>query len=494
MPRSAVKDRVARHETRTYGSFLDGKWVNDETKAGAVIDVVDPATAKSFAKVACIDAHQMRSALHAAGAAFSSWRSRTALERGTLLHRVADELLRRKAEIARTITLENGKPLAQSEGEVGMAADHLRWFAEEARRTYGRSVPQQVQGKRHLIVKTPIGVVGAIAPWNFPLVLAVRKAAPALAAGCPVLLKPASQTPLSGIHLAECMQAAGVPGGVFQLVIGEAQMISHELLSSMICRKISFTGSTRVGKLLILAAAETVKPLSLELGGLAPVLVFDDCDLDVAVREVIIAKFRNTGQSCIAANRIYVQRSIYREFTDRFCAAVGGLKTGPGLEAGVDVGPVINEAGLRGALEQIDDAVRKGARVLAGGKRVEGLPGFFLQPTVLDGVSDDAACMSEETFAPVAPICSFETEEEAVARANNTEYGLSAYGMTRDLNRMFRLSESLEVGTLGINDGAPTVSPCPFGGVKQSGWGRELGTEGLDAFLETKHVSIGGVA
>jgi succinate-semialdehyde dehydrogenase/glutarate-semialdehyde dehydrogenase len=411
-----------------------------------------------------------------------------------LLHRVADELVQRKAEIARTITLENGKPLAQSEGEVGMAADHLRWFAEEARRIYGRSVPQQVQGKRHLIVKTPIGVVGAIAPWNFPLVLAVRKVAPALAAGCPVILKPASQTPLSGIHLAECMQAAGVPGGVFQLAIGDATMISRELLSSTICRKISFTGSTRVGKLLIQAAAETVKPLSLELGGLAPVLVFDDCDLDVAVREVVIAKFRNTGQSCIAANRIYVQKTIYREFTDRFCAAVSRLKTGPGLEPGVDVGPVINEAGLRGALEQIEDAVRKGARVLTGGKRVEGLSGFFLEPTVLDGVSDDAACMGEETCAPVAPICSFETEEEVVARANNTEYGLSAYAMTRDLNRMFRLSESLEAGTLGINDGAPTVSSCPFGGVKQSGWGRELGTEGLDAFLETKHVSIGGVA
>jgi len=484
------KSKAPRGVDHPFASYIGSEWVD----TGERVEVVDPSTGKSFATVSSIQQKHVLNALTTAEKAFSEWREFSALERGGLLRKVADELMRRRPEIARTITLENGKPLAQSEGEVGMSADHLYWFAEEARRVYGRSVPNQVKGKRHLIVKTPIGVVGAIAPWNFPLVLSVRKVAPAMAAGCPVILKPASQTPLSAIHLAECMQAAGVPPGVFQLVIGDAAMISQTLLSSPICRKISFTGSTRVGRLLIQGAAETIKPLCLELGGLAPVLVFEDCDLDVAVRETIIAKFRNTGQSCIAANRIYVQKSIHREFTERFCAAVARLKTGPGLEAGMDVGPLINEAAVQGALQQIDDAVKLGARLLAGGKRIENLPGFFLEPTVLDDVPDAAACMCEETFAPVAPISTFETEDEVLERANNSPYGLSAYAMTRDLNRMFRLGERLEAGTLGINDGAPTVSSSPFGGVKQSGWGRELGIEGLEAFLETKHISIGNLA
>lgn len=473
----------------SYGSLIGGEWVHTPQQ----IEVIDPSTAKPFAKVSAIQREHVTMALDAAEKAFADWRQQTAPERGALLHRVADELLRRRSEIARVITLENGKPLAQSEGEVGMSADHLRWFAEEGRRIYGRSVPNQVNGKRHLIVKTPIGVVGAIAPWNFPLVLSVRKVAPAMAAGCPVILKPASQTPLSAVLLAECMQTAGVPPGGFQMVIGDAAMISQAFISSPICRKISFTGSTRVGRLLIQNAADTVTPLSLELGGLAPVLVFEDCDLDVAVRETIIAKFRNTGQSCIAANRIYVQRSIANEFTARFCDAVRKLKTGPGLDPGVDVGPLINESAVHGALDQIADATAKGARLLAGGKRLPSA-GFFLEPTVLEDVTDDATCMCEETFAPVAPIATFETEDEVIRRANNSPYGLSAYAMTRDLARMFRLSERLEAGTLGINDGAPTVSSCPFGGVKQSGWGRELGTEGLEAFLETKHVSIGNIA
>ncbi len=476
--------------THSHGSYIEDKWVYTSRE----VDVVNPATALPFAKVSEIDASHVEEALRAAQAAFASWRELTAIERGAVLHRVADELVRRRTDIARTITLENGKPVAQSEGEVSMAVDHLRWFAEEARRTYGRSIPNQIRGKRHLVVKTPIGVVGAIAPWNFPLVLSVRKVAPAMAAGCPVILKPSRQTPLSSVHLAECMQAAGVPAGVFQMVIGDSGMISGKFLSSPICRKVSFTGSTQVGQLLIRNAAETIKPLCLELGGLAPVLVFDDCDLDVAVRETIVAKFRNTGQSCIAANRIYVQKGIYSAFVQRFCAAVAKLKTGSGLEPGVDVGPVISEGALRGALAQIEDAVKKGARVASGGKRIAGMSGFFLEPTVLDGVTDDAVCMREETFAPIAPICSFDTEAEVVHRSNDTIYGLSAYAMTSDLNRMFRLSEAMEVGTLGINDGAPSVSTAPFGGVKQSGWGRELGMEGLEAFLETKHVSIGGVA
>ncbi len=476
-------------EAVLYGSYLGGKWFAD----GDGFQVVNPATAMPIAKVSVVGKGEVQEALRAAEAAWPAWRAMTAKDRGRVLNKVADEIVSRKAEIAQTITLENGKPLAQSEGEVGMTEDHLRWFAEEGRRVYGRIIPQQVNGKRHLVVKTPIGVVGAIAPWNFPLVLAVRKVAPAMAAGCPVILRPASQTPLSAVLLAQCMEAAGVPAGIFQLAIGDAAAISDELLSNPICRKISFTGSTRVGQSLIQRAAKTIKPLSLELGGLAPVLVFDDCDLDVAVRETIIAKFRNSGQSCIAANRIYVQKTIYKEFVERFCAAVAKLKTGPGLEPGMDVGPVINQSGLDDAMKQIEDAVRSGGRVVAGGGRIKDLPGFFLQPTVIEGMADDAVCMREETFAPMAPISSFDTEEEAIRRANDTPYGLSAYAMTRDIGRIFRLSEHLEAGTIGINDGAPTTSQCPFGGVKQSGWGRELGVEGLEAFVETKHVSIGGI-
>ncbi|HZQ42298.1 MAG TPA: NAD-dependent succinate-semialdehyde dehydrogenase [Acidobacteriaceae bacterium] len=484
------KADLLQDQQHPYGSYIAGQWVGTAEQK----DVVDPSTAKPFAKVCSIQKEHVSIALEAAEQAFGEWRQVSALERGKMLRRVGDELTRRRQEIARTITLENGKPLAQSEGEVAMSADHLYWFAEEARRVYGRSIPNQVKGKRHLIVKTPIGVVGAIAPWNFPLVLSVRKAAPALAAGCPVILKPASQTPISGIHLAECMEAAGIPPGVFQLVIGNAAMISETLLSSPICRKISFTGSTQVGRLLIRSAAETIKPLCLELGGLAPVLVFDDCDLDIAVRETIIAKFRNTGQSCIAANRIFVQKKIHKEFTERFCAAVSKLRTGPGLEPGMDVGPLINNAAVNAALQQVEDAVSKGARLLAGGKRMANSAGFFLEPTVLDEVPDAAACMCEETFAPVAPLSTFESEDEVLERANSSEYGLSAYAMTSNINRMFRLGERLEAGTIGINDGAPTVSSAPFGGVKQSGWGRELGIEGLEAFLETKHVSIGNFA
>ena len=473
----------------TYSSYIGGQWAKIENE----FEVVDPATAQPFAKVGMVGLTEIRQALVNAEAALPMWRALMVKDRGVLLHKVADELVRRKGEIARAITQENGKPLGQSEGEVMMSEDHLRWFAEEAKRAYGRTIPNQTAGKRHMVFKTAIGVVGAIAPWNFPLVLSVRKIAPAMAAGCPVILKPATQTPVSAILLAECMQTAGVPAGVFQVVIGDAVMISGEFLANAICRKISFTGSTRVGRELIRGAAQTIKPLCLELGGLAPVLVFDDCDMNRAIEQTIIAKFRNTGQSCIAANRIYVQRGIYKEFVAGFTAAVGKLKIGPGLEPGMDVGPVIGQSGLDSALAHISDAVDKGGRVMAGGKRLAGSAGFFLEPTVIEEVHATSTCMSEETFAPIAPITPFDTEEEAIGAANDTQYGLSAYAMTRDMARIFRLGEQIEAGTLGINDGAPTVSYAPFGGVKQSGWGRELGTEGLDAFLETKHLSIGGV-
>ena len=480
---------MSQVQEKAHKVYLGGKWI----ETGEEIHVKNPATGETFASVAAVNRDQVRDAFAGAQASYPAWRGLTAKERGTLLLRIADEVHKRADEIARIITLENGKPLAQSKGEMAMTEDHLRWFAEEGRRAYGRLIPHQVQGKRNMVVKTPIGVVGAIAPWNFPLVLAVRKAAPALAAGCPVVLKPSSQTPLSTLAFAECVEAAGLPGGVFQVVVGSARMIAEEFLTNSICRKITFTGSTEVGRELIRGAAQSIKPLSLELGGLAPLLVFDDCNLDQAVEQTLIAKFRNTGQSCIAANRIYVQRSIHDEFLKRFVAGTQKLKTGPGLEPGVDVGPLINQQGLDAALAQIEEASSHGAKVLCGGKRMAGSKGYFLEPTVIDGVTEASQCMREETFAPVAPITTFSTEDEAIELANASDYGLSAYAMTRDIGRIFRLAERIEAGTIGINDGAPTTSQSPFGGVKQSGWGRELGSEGLDAFLETKHVSLGGI-
>ncbi len=471
---------------KTYPLYLNGDWY----VSGPFQQVINPANGATIAQVSTVDRTRVAQAISDAHEAFHGWRKLTGKARGEFLHAIADELENRSAEIARTMTLENGKPLAQSQTEVAFAVDHLRWFAEEARRAYGRVVPQQVDGKRHLVIKSPIGVVGAITPWNFPLVLGVRKAAPALAAGNTVILKPAEQTPLSAIAFAECVAAAGLPKGVFQVALGDAPEIGQEFLQNPLCRKVTFTGSTEVGRILIAGAAQTVKPLSLELGGNAPVLVFDDVDLNRAVEGALIAKTRNTGQSCIAANRIYIQRGIYEDFLEAFTARMKSLKVGDGLEPGVEIGPLIDDAGLAKALAHIEDAVARGARVLCGGKRF-GDKGFFIEPTVLADAPNDALCAQEETFAPVAAISAFDTEEEAIAMANNTIYGLSAYAFTANLDRAFRLMESLEAGTIGINDGVPSTSNCPFGGVKQSGWGRELGSEGLDAFLETRHVSLG---
>jgi succinate-semialdehyde dehydrogenase/glutarate-semialdehyde dehydrogenase len=471
---------------KTYPLYLNGDWY----VSGPFEQVINPATGDTIAQVSTLNRGRVAQAISDAHEAFQSWRKLTGKARGLFLRAIADEIENRSTEIARTMTLENGKPLAQSQTEVAFAVDHLRWFAEEARRAYGRIVPRQVDGKRHLVIKSPMGVVGAITPWNFPLVLGVRKAAPALAAGNTVILKPAEQTPLSSIALAECVAAAGLPKGVFQVVLGAASEIGQEFLQNPLCRKVTFTGSTEVGRILIAGAAETVKPLSLELGGNAPVLVFDDIDLNRAVEGALAAKTRNTGQSCIAANRVYVQRSIYEDFLEAFTARMKSLKVGDGMEKSVDIGPLIDDAGLTKALAHIEDAVARGARLLCGGKRF-GDRGFFIEPTVLADVQKDALCAQEETFAPVAAVSSFDTEEEAIAMANDTIHGLSAYAFTANLDRAFRLMELLEAGTIGINDGVPSTSNCPFGGVKQSGWGRELGSEGLDAFLETKHVSLG---
>jgi succinate-semialdehyde dehydrogenase/glutarate-semialdehyde dehydrogenase len=471
---------------KTHPLYLNGQFVTTDK----TIPVLNPATGQPFAQMSVCGRDRVAQALADGHAAFQSWRNVMGRTRGDFLLKIAAEVERRKDEIARTITLENGKPLPQSLSEVAMTIDHLRWFAEEGRRSYGRTIPPQADGKRHIVIKTPIGVVAAISPWNFPLVLAVRKVAAALAAGCTVVLKPASATPLCSVLFAECAHAAGLPRGVFQLVAGSASEIAAEFLENSLCRKITFTGSTEVGRKLIAGAAAQVKPLSLELGGHSPVLVFDDADLAKAVEGTMIAKYRNTGQSCIAANRIYVQRGVAEKFIAALVERVQALKVGPGTEPGVDIGPLINSAAVDLALKHIADAQAKGAKLLCGGERWGAAGGAFLEPTVLTGVPGASLGMCDETFAPVAYVNVFDTEAEAIERANDTPYGLAAYVFTRDLNRAFRLMDALEAGMIGINDPIPTTSNAPFGGVKQSGWGRELGTEGLDAFLETKHTSL----
>jgi succinate-semialdehyde dehydrogenase/glutarate-semialdehyde dehydrogenase len=470
---------------KIYPLYLNGEFVATDRH----FSVRNPATAQVIAEMSAVDRPRLNRAIQDAHVAFASWRVLTAKARGEFLHKIANELERRRDEIARTMTLEAGKPLAQSLGELAMTVDHLHWFAEEARRGYGRVIPHQTDGKRNLVVKTPIGVVGAIGPWNFPLVLGVRKVAPALAAGCTAILKPASATPLCNVAFAEACHASGLPKGVFQLVAGSAGDIAAEFMENPLVRKISFTGSTEVGRSLIAGAAAQIKPLSLELGGLNPVLVFDDADLEKAVDGAMVAKFRNTGQSCIAANRIYAQRGIYDRFVQRLVEKTQALKVGDGLEPDVQVGPMIDDKALQKALEHIADAVQRGARVLCGGKRLD-RPGSFLQATVLADVPKESLCLREETFAPVAAVRPFETEAEAIESANAAPFGLAAYAFTSDLSRAFRLMDQIETGMLAINDGLPTTTNAPFGGVKQSGWGRELGSEGLDAFLEAKHVSI----
>ncbi|UCF97390.1 MAG: NAD-dependent succinate-semialdehyde dehydrogenase [Spirochaetaceae bacterium] len=476
-----------------YKLFLNGRWVDMKRH----FEVTDPGTGETFARVPLVGREETRTAIEAANEIFDGWRSLPGMARGDYLLAVAALLRERKEQIARVITRVNGKPLAQSRGEVDVSIDHLRWFAEEARRAYGRVIPHQAEGKRHLVLKHPVGVVAAIPPWNFPLVLAVRKAAPALAAGCPVILKPSRQTPLCTLELARCVEEAGLPAGIFQVLCGPAEEIVAEFMGNPRCRKVSFTGSTEIGKKLLEASAKTVTKLSLELGGHAPVLVFADADLDRAVEGAIITKFRNTGQSCIAANRIYVQREIYQEFLVRFVEKTRALKVGYGLEEDADIGALINRQALGTALAHIENALAGGARLLCGGKPAEvggaGSGGIYLQPTVLADVPADAACMREETFAPVAPVCAFDHEEQAIEQANNTRYGLAAYAYTNDLNRAWRLAERLEAGTIAINDAVPSTSNAPFGGMKESGLGRELGSEGLEAFLETKHISFGSV-
>jgi succinate-semialdehyde dehydrogenase/glutarate-semialdehyde dehydrogenase len=465
--------------------YLNGQWKS----SSQTIPVINPATGETLAAISSVTRAEIQQAIADAHASFESWRNLPSTRRADYLLATATEMNRRAEDIARTITLENGKPIAQSRTEVAVAVDHFRWFAEECRRAYGRIIPNQVVGKRHLVIKAPIGVVGAISPWNFPLFLAARKVAPALAAGCPTILKPSELTPLCAIQMAECIDAAGIPPGVFQLVTGDAPMIGEEFCSNPLVRKITFTGSTAVGQKLIVAAAALVKPLSLELGGHAPAIVFDDANLDQAIEQVLAAKFRNTGQSCIALNRLYVQKGIYGRFISRIVPRVAQMQVGNGLDESVEIGPLIDQRALDKAMLHIDDAIKRGAKLLCGGKTRQGA-GFLLEPTLLENVAPDALCMKEETFGPIMPIVRFDHETDAISMANASSYGLSAYAFTTTIDRMWRIAESLQAGTIGINDGVPSTSIAPFGGVKKSGWGRELGSEGLEEFLETRHISI----
>jgi succinate-semialdehyde dehydrogenase/glutarate-semialdehyde dehydrogenase len=471
---------------KKYPLFLNGELrLAEQTQP-----IINPATGEPFALMSLGGRPMAAQAIQDAQNAFPIWRQLPGKARGEFLQKIAAELQARREELARLITMENGKPLTQSQGEISMAVDHLRWFSEEARRIYGQVIPHQVEEKRHLVIKSPVGVVAAISPWNFPLALAVRKVAPALAAGCPVILKPSSTAPLSAAVFAECVHATHLPNGVFQLITGPASEISKEFLENPICRKISFTGSTAVGKKLIEGAAKQVKRLSLELGGNSPVLVFEDAGLETAVSGALVAKFRNSGQSCIAANRIFVHKSLFDSFLESFTDQVRALKVGEGMDPQAQVGPLINEEALIRAQEHVDDAVRGGAKILCGGSRLD-RKGYFYRPTVLSNVPRGSLCMFEETFAPVAPVSSFEKESDVVEFANQSSYGLGAYVFTRDMTRIFRLAETLDAGVIGVNDPLPTTTQAPFGGLKQSGWGRELGSEGIDAFLETKHISLG---
>ncbi len=472
-------------------AYVAGEWVDADS--GATFPVVDPATGETVAEVPRMGAAETRRAIEAAERALPAWSARTAKERARVLRRLADLMLERADDLAALLVSEQGKPLAEARVEIDYAASFYEWFGEEAKRVYGDTIPPPAPERRILVLKQPIGVSGGITPWNFPSAMPTRKSAPALAAGCTMVLKPAEQTPLSALAVAALAEEAGVPPGVLSVVTGDADdapAIGAELTSSPIVRKIGFTGSNAVGKLLMAQCAPGLKKISLELGGNAPFIVFDDADLDQALAGAIVCKFRNSGQTCISANRILVQDGVYNDFVDRFTARVQALRVADGFTPGVDVGPLIDEAAVAKVERHVADAVERGAELLLGGSRLEGQ---FFQPSVLTGVPADAAMSCEETFGPVAGIARFRDEEEAVRIANDTPYGLAAYVYSESNARVWRVSEALDYGIVGVNTGFVSTEVAPFGGVKESGIGREGSRYGIDEWLELKYVAVGGL-
>jgi succinate-semialdehyde dehydrogenase/glutarate-semialdehyde dehydrogenase len=474
-------------------ALINGQWVAGSSR----FDVLDPATGHKLADVANLGPADTEKAIAAANAAWPAWRTKTAKERSILLRKWYDLIMANQDDLGRIMTAEQGKPLPEAKGEVAYGASFVEWFAEEAKRINGETLPQFDNSRRLMVLKQPIGVCAAITPWNFPLAMITRKVAPALAAGCPVIIKPAELTPLTALATVELAIRAGIPAGVINMITADADnsiAVGKALCSSDVVRHISFTGSTEVGRILMAQSAPTVKKMSLELGGNAPFIVFNDADIDSAVEGAFASKYRNAGQTCVCTNRFYAQSGVYDEFVKKFAAKVATAKVGNGFDDGVNQGPLIEEAALVKVQRHVDDAVAKGARVLTGGKRMKTLgSGQFFEPTVVADATADMLCAKEETFGPFAPVFKFETEQEAVDAANNTEFGLASYFYSRDVGRIFRVAEALEYGMVGINVGILATEHVPFGGMKQSGLGREGSHHGIDDYVEIKYLCLGDI-
>ncbi|MBW4793276.1 NADP-dependent succinate-semialdehyde dehydrogenase [Pseudomonas tolaasii] len=468
-------------------AYIDGVWADADS--GQTISVNNPATNEIIGSVPKMGRAETRRAIEAADKALPAWRALTARERSATLRRWYELILENQDDLGRLMTLEQGKPLIEAKGEIAYAASFIEWFAEEAKRVYGDTIPGHQADKRLIVIKQPIGVTAAITPWNFPAAMITRKAGPALAAGCTMVLKPASQTPYSALALAELAERAGIPKGVFSVVTGSAGEVGSELTSNPIVRKLSFTGSTEIGRQLMAECAQDIKKVSLELGGNAPFIVFDDADLDKAVEGAIISKYRNNGQTCVCANRIYVQSAVYDAFADRLKVAVEKLKIGNGFDEGITTGPLIDEKAVAKVKEHIEDALSKGATVISGGK-THALGGTFFEPTILANVPKNALVSKDETFGPLAPLFRFEDEAEVISMANDTEFGLASYFYARDLSRVFRVAEELEYGMVGINTGLISNEVAPFGGMKASGLGREGSKYGIEDYLEIKYLCL----